>query len=103
MEIIITDVTDMSDGHICIAGWSPEEERMVRPLHADGYPHWMENMARDDLLCPGNIINVEPSRLPPNRRNPHAAEDCLISGKPTLTGRISPEEMVEAVSGSIHG
>ncbi len=75
---------------------------MVRPLHADGHPHWMENMARDDLFCPGNIITVEPSGLPPNRRIPHATEDRLILGEPTLSRRISHEEMVEVVSGSVH-
>jgi len=104
MEIIITDVTDMSGGHICVAGWSPDEERMVRPLplHASGHPHWTADMARKDLFCPGNIITVEPTGQLPNRGKPHAVDDCLIRGTPTLTGNLSDEEMIDAVSGSIH-
>ncbi len=74
---------------------------MVRPLHAAGHHHWTENMAHDDLFCPGNIITVEPSGQPPQRGAPHRTEDTLITGDPELSGKISHEEMVDAVSGSV--
>lgn len=89
----------MRGGHVCVAGWSIEDERMVRPLHVSGHPHWD---AQDDLFCPGNIISVEPSGHPPNRGNPHSTEDLLITGVPTLTGSINHEEMAKGVSGSVH-
>ncbi|MAF95140.1 MAG: hypothetical protein CMM60_05230 [Rhodospirillaceae bacterium] len=101
MEIIVTDVTDMSDGYVCVAGWSTEEGRMVRPLHAAGHPHWAANMAHDDLFYPGNIITVEPSGQPPQRGAPHRTEDTLIAGDPALSGKLSHEDMVGTVSGSV--
>lgn len=101
MEIIVTDVTDMGGGHVCVAGWSPGEERMVRPLHVAGHPHWAANMARDDLFCPGNIITVKKSGRPSQRGAPHRTEDTIIVGDPILSGKVSHEEMVDAVSGSV--
>jgi len=103
MDIIVTDVTNMADGHICVAGWSQEEGRMIRPLHANGHPHWPENMAHDGLFCPGNIVTIEPSGRKPNRGNPHSTEDLLISGEPVLSGKINEKEMVDIVTASVFG
>ncbi|HER27143.1 MAG TPA: hypothetical protein ENI69_08540, partial [Rhodospirillales bacterium] len=102
MKIVITDVTDMRGGHICVAGWSLDEERMIRPLHGSGHYHWNTNMARDDLLCPGNIITIKPSGQLPVRGNPHAAEDYLIIGEPALSGNLSDVDMVQTATGSVH-
>jgi hypothetical protein len=103
LEIIITDVTDMAGGHICVAGWFPEEGRMVRPLHFNGHPHWDAELAKDDLFSPGNVITVQPSGLGPTRGLPHSTEDLLIIGNPTLHSRMNHNEMAEAVSGSVYG
>ncbi|NQV47532.1 MAG: hypothetical protein HQ504_07090 [Rhodospirillaceae bacterium] len=103
MNIIITDVTDMGGGHICVAGWSPDEGRMIRPLHGTGHPHWDEHLAQDGIFCPGNVISIIPSGHPPNRSFPHSAEDCLVIGTPKLSENLSEEMMVRAVAGSVHG
>ena len=103
MDIIVTDVTDMAVGHICVAGWSPEEGRMVRPLHSNGHPHWDAELANGDLFSPGNVIAIQPSGQNPNRGLPHCTEDALIVGEPSLSGKMNHDEMVKAVAGSVYG
>jgi hypothetical protein len=103
MDIVLTDVTDMGGGHVCVAGWSLEEERMIRLLRdVYGNPHWPSEMANDGFFFPGNIVTPTPSQKRSNRSVPHATEDFLVFGVPTVTGSIDHSEMVATVSGSVY-
>ena len=104
MEIIVTDVTHMRPGHICVAGWDPVQKRMVRPLSGPGQ-HWTENMVGTHLFEMGNVVRLVPSTLGSTRGLPHSREDLIVKGAPTRVGTLPrlqlPPLLAESESPSV--
>jgi hypothetical protein len=75
MEVLITDVTVMQAGNYCVAGWSANVARMIRPLPS-GY-HWSAALIAKHNIVPGSLIRVQPSGKP-NGAFPHRTEDTPI-------------------------
>jgi hypothetical protein len=75
MEVLITDVTVMHGGNYCVAGWSPNDAKMVRPLPS-GH-HWNAALLTKHNIVPGSLIDVQPSGKP-NGGFPHRTEDTPI-------------------------
>ena len=44
MEILITDVTEMSGNNYCVAGWDAANKRMVRPLPKCLFEEFLNHM-----------------------------------------------------------
>lgn len=89
MRVVITEVTDMQDGRVCVAGWAAAERRMVRPL-AGPRRHWPAALAGPRLLAPGNLLEVAPAGSGGGRGLPHAREDLVVADPPGYAGRLSP-------------
>jgi hypothetical protein len=87
VEIIISEVTNMSR-EICVAGWCPEEQRMVRPLSNIGR-HWPKHLS-ETLFKVGNVINLNPAGTRNSRGMPHLRDDIIVVKQPELL-RIIPE------------
>jgi hypothetical protein len=51
MDIVITEVTEMSSGNYCVAGWCPAQNRMVRPLPV-GH-NWSALQLEQYAIAPG--------------------------------------------------
>lgn len=78
MELLITEITDMSAGTMCIAAWDAAGERTLRPL-PDGH-HWQSDSVRQLGLLPGSVIDVTAANKPHGGDYPHRTEDFEISG-----------------------
>jgi hypothetical protein len=78
MEVLITDVTVMNGGNYCVAGWSPSDARMIRPLPS-GH-HWSGALLAKYGIVPGSLIHVQPSGKP-NGTFPHRTEDTPINSE----------------------
>ena len=57
MQMIITDVTESAAGRIDVAGWNPEQSRMVR-LHAVG-KDWTVAMLREHKIASGQTVTFD--------------------------------------------
>jgi hypothetical protein len=88
MRIVITEVTDMQEDRVCVAGWALAERRTVRPL-AGPRQHWPAELAGPRLLAPGNLLELTPTGAGSGRGLPHARED-LVADPPAYAGRLSP-------------
>jgi hypothetical protein len=93
MRIVITEVTDMLDGRVCVAGWATAERRMVRPLAGPGR-HWPAELATPRLLAPGNLLELAPSRAGASRGLPHAREDLVVADPPSYAGRLAADSFL---------
>jgi hypothetical protein len=75
MELLITDVTEMSGGQYCVAGWDVAAKRMVRPL--PGGSNWPAALVAQHGIISGKLIRVQPQGRP-NGIFPHRTEDTPI-------------------------
>lgn len=94
--VLISEVTRMSMGNYCVAGWDIHARCMVRPLQSSGanwklmpYPSRSSpssngtSVADRSVFAVGHLVNCVLS----GRRNtvyPHATEDLLLSAAPSL-------------------
>ncbi len=101
MQIIVTDVTLMHNGHVCVAGWDLERKCMVRPLAGPGQ-HWAEEMAGEHLFEMGNVVQLVPSKARNTRGLPHAREDVIIKEEPELIGSVPPAQLPSRLAESEH-
>jgi hypothetical protein len=92
MRIVITEVTDMLDGRVCVAGWAAAERRMVRPLAGPGR-HWPAELASPRLLAPGNLLELAPTGSGA-RGLPRAREDLVVADPPSYAGRLALESFL---------
>jgi len=110
MEVLITDVTVMHGGNYCVAGWSADVTRIIRPLPS-GH-HWSEALVAKHNIVPGSLIRVQPS-VKPNCAFPHKTEDTPIDpetiqlvtvGFKNWTGAAAPptsSTIMEGFSGNV--
>lgn len=81
MPLLISEVTRMSKGHYCVAGWDMHGQRMARPLQSSG-ANWTLGTDRS-VFSVGHLVNCVPSGVR-NAVYPHATEDLLLSAPPSL-------------------
>jgi hypothetical protein len=75
--ILMTEVTRMTGGIVCVAGIDVHTGAMVRPLNPDG-TNWPEaKWCHADIMVVGNIISVERHARVPTLY-PHATEDMSL-------------------------
>jgi hypothetical protein len=88
MDILITDVTEMSGTNYCVAGWDVGGHRMVRPL--PGGQYWTAELLTQHGIAPGVTIQVTPQGVPTGAF-PHRTENTPIdvSSIKTASGGLS--------------
>lgn len=99
MGILVTEVTNMHNGHVCVGGWCAAQGRMVRPLSGPR-AHWGEALARSEFFEVGNLLDVTPSGQPSPRQPPHSREDCILAGTPHRVGVVAPADLPGALAPS---
>ncbi len=79
MEVLITDLTEMSSSRICVAGWSLADNKMVRPLLK--HPaHWSVDKIKTNEIKIGSLIKFQINDPQPNSRPyPHKTEDVEVT------------------------
>lgn len=94
-QILVTEVTRMTHGLVCVAGIDLESAAMVRPLQRDG-SNWEENTwVVPDILRVGNIVLLKPALPPAAAHPPHATEDLRAATLTRLT-RVTPAQLYAA-------
>lgn len=77
MRLLITEVTEMSHGNYCVAGWDQKNGRMMRPL-PDGN-NWTSQQLTEFALTPGAFLDVALSQVSHSSSYPHRTEDTPIA------------------------
>ena len=85
MELLVTDVTEMSAGHYCVAGWHGAGERMVRPLPE--WSQWTAPVLDVHRIVPGARIRVDAAASPGSGCYPHRTEDTRVRAASIKSGR----------------
>ncbi|GEM_PF-1757848 len=99
MRIILTDVTHMFGDRICTAGWSEEEQRMIRPLLPGGI-HWTTAYATPTYLEVGNVLEFQPANNNRIGTYPHATEDySLLNDRAYIIEKISNDRIIDRIGG----
>jgi hypothetical protein len=88
MEILITDVTEMSGRNFCVAGWDAANKRMIRRLPDGG--HWPQALIAKHGIQPGTVLTAEPKGTQTSAL-PHSAEDTPIDPTTISTSQTSPD------------
>lgn len=76
-QVLITDLTEMSTGNYCVAGWDWENQRMVRLLTRLG-GDWTNLHVGQNGLWHRRLVRFQTVAMPANRAFPHASEDTFI-------------------------
>jgi len=76
MELLVTDVTEMSLGTYCVAGWHAAKGCMVRPLLRGS--NWTAALLKTHEIAPGTVIQVTESNATARGLYPHQNEDLAI-------------------------
>ncbi len=87
MDILITDVTEMSGNNYCVAGWDATNKRMVRPLPSGG--HWPQALIAKYGIQPGTILKATEAGTATGAF-PHLAEDTPIDPQSISTTQSAP-------------
>lgn len=94
-QVLVTEVTRMSQGQVCVAGIDLETAAMVRPLQQDG-SNWEEKSWVDaDIFRAGNIVLLKPASTPGHPHPPHATEDFRVATV-TKFSRVTPAQLYAA-------
>jgi hypothetical protein len=88
MEILITDVTEMSGTNYCVAGWDATNKRMMRPLPGGG--HWPQALIAKYGVQPGTVLKATPMGAA-TATLPHLTEDTPIDPASITTSQSSPD------------
>lgn len=99
LDILVTEVTNMHNGYVCVGGWCELESRMVRPL-SGRREHWNESLAKPELFQFGNVVRIVPAGFSSGRGLPHAREDCVVNGHPERIGNVETSDLADALSPS---
>jgi hypothetical protein len=88
MEILVTDVTEMSGSNYCVAGWDATKKRMVRPLPSGG--HWPQALIAKYGIQPGTTLKANPTGAATGAF-PHLTEDTPIDPTSISTSQSAPD------------
>lgn len=76
MRLLITEVTEMSPGNYCVAGWEAGTGRMVRPLPNGG--NWTSGLLQKHCVSPGMVLEFIPTGVAHHSTFPHRTEDTPV-------------------------
>jgi hypothetical protein len=94
-QVLITEVTRMTNGLVCVAGIDLATGKMRRPLTEDG-SNWDEaTWVEKNYLRVGNIVGLTPAAAAAAPHYPHATEDFRCSYVTPLAV-ASPAQLYQA-------
>lgn len=96
-SLIITEVTRMKAGMVCVAAYDVHADRTVRPLQAN-HRNWPEDSF---TLQPGAVVKVTPAASSGSEAFPHATDDFPIADLPQQIAMLSDEELYSFVEKTV--
>ncbi|PUB13718.1 dual OB domain-containing protein [Yoonia sediminilitoris] len=93
-QVLVTEVTRMTGGQVCVAGLDIHSGEMVRPLQPGGHNWPEEKWVGGGYLAVGNVIFLAPAKAG-NPSYPHANEDFRVA-KVGKQGEASVTELYAA-------
>ena len=88
MRLVITEVTEMSAGNFCVAGWNAQSGLMVRPLPSGA--NWTAGLLQQHSVAPGAVLNFNPTGLVHNSTFPHRTEDTPVDPSTITVVKVGP-------------
>ena len=105
IRVTLSEVTEMKNDMVCIAGWSDDLGAMVRPLCGSAGDHWPARLANEGVLVVGNVLAVKLLHSKSTRAIPHAFEDTLVDQDiqvvETLDGSELRGKLAESVTPTV--
>ena len=77
-QVLVTEVTRMTGGQVCVAGLDIHSGVMVRPLQPSGHNWPEEKWVGGGYLVVGNVISLAAAKAG-NSSYPHASEDFRVA------------------------
>jgi hypothetical protein len=93
VDIRITDLTEMSPGNYCVAGWDAAAQRMIRPLPNGA--NWTAATLQQFGVTPGALLRLAPAGNA-NGEYPHLTEDTPIDLDGTSNIITAPMQWFDA-------
>ena len=97
--VLVTEVTRMSQGYYCVAGWDIHEERMMRPLGLDR-SNWRIGADRS-VFKVGNLIDCAPSGIRTTVA-PHSLDDTPLRSTPSILQAFEEADTYALVLDTTH-
>jgi hypothetical protein len=88
MKLVITEVTEMSAGNYCVAGWHVQSGRMVRPLPNGS--NWTEALLHKYSVAPGAVLNFVQTGVAHHSVFPHHTEDMPVDAASITIASTTP-------------
>ena len=94
-HFLITDVTRMSAGQVCVASIDLHTKKIARPLQWN-HSNWPETLV-DEGLTPGRIVRQRIRKEQNPQGLPHETEDVQLTDNPQILGTFLGEPELFAV------
>lgn len=99
MQVLITDVTNLSQGKLCVAGWDTIQGRMVRPRFRG--EEWRFDAGRNFPVV-GAVVDFNPlENQDPDRDFPHRRDDVFVERQWTIIRQVEEGEIPREARGSV--
>lgn len=97
-KIIITGITRMNQGNVCVSGIDPETWRFIRPVFPTGLDRDFVMEGRTQVVRHFNLVEMEFKEYIPN--NIFHTEDWLINERfaPKYVRHLSEKEIINVIS-----
>lgn len=100
MPFVVTQLTRMRDGHVCIAGIDPDTGRHVRPVLPDHQRFPAAVLSRNGGPYElGALVDLGLTRPQVNRPE---IEDLVLLGQPTRIGELTPQDFWTLIDNAAH-
>lgn len=97
-QIIVTGITRMNDGHVCVSGIDPQTMRFVRPVFHTGLSRDFAMDGSSQVIRHFNLIELELRKYCPSK-GPHT-EDWLINEQyaPRFVRHLTDTEVLQVLN-----
>ncbi len=96
--VLITEVTRMSNGVYCVAGFDVHSGKMIRPLQPPA-SNW--RLTSRDVFAPGNLVAFKYTGARGNGAYPHRTEDTVVAATPNVLEALRPEDVYDTLRESL--
>lgn len=93
-QMLVTEVTRMKHGMVCVAGLDVHTGTMIRPLQPGGVNWPQADWVDKDFMRVGNVLVLEPA-APTASDKPHATEDFAVATV-TRVATATPDQLFDA-------
>ena len=94
LKLLVTEVTRMTGGLVCVAGIDLQTGALIRPLQPTGQNWEEDKWVAKGYFQPGKVVGLDSAEMP-LRTYPHTNEDFFVKSVKGL-GAVTPHELFSA-------